>query len=48
MAVEEAADAFYESAEYRPYREAGRAGAESEFLLVAGQDVNGVAGISDG
>jgi uncharacterized protein (DUF1330 family) len=39
------ADAFYESEEYRPYREARRAGARNEFLLVAGEDVNGVAKI---
>ncbi|MGH2912247.1 MAG: DUF1330 domain-containing protein [Solirubrobacteraceae bacterium] len=42
----EAADSFYESDEYRPYREARREGAESEFFLVAGEDVNGVARIS--
>jgi uncharacterized protein (DUF1330 family) len=42
----EAADAFYESEEYRPYREARRGGARNEFFLVAGEDVNGVARIS--
>lgn len=42
----EAADAFYESKEYRPYREARREGARNEFLLVAGEDVNGVAKIA--
>ncbi len=41
----EAADEFYESEEYRPYREARREGARNEFLLVAGEDVNGVARI---
>jgi len=41
----EAADTFYESDEYRPHREARRAGARNEFLLVAGEDVNGVARI---
>jgi uncharacterized protein (DUF1330 family) len=46
-ASKEAADAFYESEEYRPYREARRAGAENEFFLVAGKDVNGVARISE-
>jgi uncharacterized protein (DUF1330 family) len=40
-----AADEFYESEEYRPYREARRAGARNEFLLVSGEDVNGVARI---
>ena len=43
----EAADAFYESEEYRPHREARRQGARNEFLLVAGDDVNGVARISE-
>jgi uncharacterized protein (DUF1330 family) len=42
-----AADAFYESDEYRPYREARREGAKNEFFLVAGEDVNGVASISE-
>ncbi len=41
----EAADAFYESEEYRPYREARRAGAVNRFLLVTGEDVNGLARI---
>ncbi len=35
------------SEEYRPYREARGAGARNEFLLVAGDDVNGVAQISE-
>ena len=43
----EAADAFYDSEEYRPYREARRAGARNEFFLVSGDDVNGVAKIAD-
>jgi len=34
----EAAEAFYESEEYRPYREARRAGSSGAFLLVAGED----------
>ena len=42
---EAAAKAFYESEEYRPLREARRAGSRGEFLLVAGEDVNGVARI---
>ncbi|HVA20139.1 MAG TPA: DUF1330 domain-containing protein [Solirubrobacteraceae bacterium] len=42
----EAADAFYESEEYRPYRDRRQAGARNEFLLVTGEDVNGVAEIS--
>ena len=34
----EAAEAFYESEEYRPYRESRIAGAKNEFVLVAGED----------
>lgn len=36
---------FYDSEEYRPFRERRLAGAENVFLLVAGEDVNGVASI---
>lgn len=43
----EAAEEFYESEEYRPYREARGAGASNEFLLVAGEDSGGVARISE-
>ena len=39
----EVADEFYESDEYRPYRERRRAGARNEFFLVAGEDVTGAA-----
>jgi len=39
----EAAEAFYASEEYRPYRERRRSGARNEFVLVAGGDVTGVA-----
>jgi uncharacterized protein (DUF1330 family) len=39
----DAAEVFYDSEEYRPYRESRRAGARNEFLLVAGDDVNGLA-----
>ncbi len=42
----EAALAFYESEQYRPYRERRLAGARNEMLLVAGEDVNGVARMS--
>lgn len=42
----EAANDFYESDEYRGYREARRAGARNEFVLIAGEDVNGVARIA--
>lgn len=35
----EKALAFYESEEYRPYRQNRIAGAKNEFLLVAGEDV---------
>jgi uncharacterized protein (DUF1330 family) len=41
----EAAMDFYESDEYRGHREARRAGARNEFVLAAGEDVNGVARI---
>ena len=43
----EAAEAFYESEEYRPYREARIAGAQNEFLLVAGEDVTKAAHIAE-
>ena len=39
----EAARAFYESEEYRPYRERRLAGARSEFILVAGEDMTRTA-----
>jgi uncharacterized protein (DUF1330 family) len=42
----EAADAFYASDEYAPFRSARIAGAHNDFLLVAGEDVGGVAHIS--
>jgi uncharacterized protein (DUF1330 family) len=42
---QEVAAEFYESLEYRPYREARIAGTHSQFFLVAGEDVNGVARI---
>lgn len=41
----EAAEAFYESPEYQPYREARLAGARNELFLVPGEDVSGVARI---
>jgi uncharacterized protein (DUF1330 family) len=37
------ADSFYESDDYRPYRERRLAGSRSESVLVAGEDVNNVA-----
>ena len=43
----ETADAFYESDEYRPYREARVNGARNQFFLVSGEDVNGVASIPE-
>ena len=43
----EVGDEFYESEEYRPYREGRRQGARNEFLLVAGEDVNGLAQIAE-
>jgi uncharacterized protein (DUF1330 family) len=38
----EAAMAFYDSDEYRPYRDSRRNGSTGEFLLVAGEDINHV------
>jgi uncharacterized protein (DUF1330 family) len=43
----ESATAFYESEEYRPYRQKRLAGAKNEFLLVAGEDVAQTAHIPD-
>ena len=43
----EAALAFHESEEYRPYRESRLQGSTNEFLLVAGEDINKVANIPD-
>ena len=43
----EAAMAFYESEEYRPYRESRLRGSKGEFLLVAGEDINKAANIAD-
>jgi uncharacterized protein (DUF1330 family) len=43
----EVAEEFYASEEYRPYREARGEGARNEFLLVAGEDVNGLARMAD-
>ena len=39
----EAAEAFYASAAYASHRQARIRGAVNEFLLVSGEDVNGVA-----
>lgn len=41
------AETFYESAEYRPYRESRINGSVGEFLLVAGEDVANAAHIPD-
>jgi uncharacterized protein (DUF1330 family) len=41
-----AAEAFYNSDEYRPHREARGAGARNEFRLVAGEDVTGAAKVA--
>ena len=43
----EAAMAFYESEEYRPYRESRIAGSINEFILVPGEDVTGTARMAD-
>ncbi|MFA5940188.1 MAG: DUF1330 domain-containing protein [Sinimarinibacterium sp.] len=39
----DAAQAFYESEEYRPFRDARIAGSQGRFVLVAGEDINQVA-----
>ena len=41
----QAAQDFYDSEEYRPHREARRAGARNRFLIVSGEDVNRAARI---
>jgi uncharacterized protein (DUF1330 family) len=43
----ETAVSFYESEEYRPYRQNRIAGAKNEFLLVAGEDVTQTARIAE-
>lgn len=43
----EAAEEFYESDEYRPYRESRIAGASNDFALIAGEDMNKLARIGD-
>jgi len=43
----EAAQEFYESAEYRPYRDSRFAGARSRFSLIAGEDAAKAARIPD-
>ncbi|HZS07650.1 MAG TPA: DUF1330 domain-containing protein [Blastocatellia bacterium] len=43
----EAAVAFYESDEYRPYRESRIKGARNEFVLVAGEDIAKAAQVAD-
>lgn len=42
----EAAEDFYHSEEYRPYRETRIAGAKNEFLLVAGEDMTKTAQVA--
>jgi len=44
---QDAAKAFYECEEYRPYRQSRIAGAKNELLLVAGEDMTRTAQISD-
>ena|SRR6266850_794993 len=43
----ESAMAFFESEEYKPYRQNRRAGAENEFLLAAGEDLAKAAHIPE-
>lgn len=42
----EAVKAFYDSEEYRPFRQARIAGSVGEFLLVDGEDINQPSGKS--
>ena len=39
----QAAEAFYQSDEYKHHRESRRSGSTGEFVLVAGEDINRVA-----
>jgi uncharacterized protein (DUF1330 family) len=41
----EAAERFYASEEYKPFLASRLAGSNGEFVLIAGEDVNGVARI---
>jgi uncharacterized protein (DUF1330 family) len=43
----DAAMAFYESDEYKPYRQSRINGAKNEFVLVAGEDIAKAAQIAD-
>jgi uncharacterized protein (DUF1330 family) len=43
----DAAMAFYESDEYKPYRQSRMDGARNEFVLVAGEDIARAARIAD-
>jgi uncharacterized protein (DUF1330 family) len=43
----EIAQSFYESDEYRPYREARLAGSVSQMLFVAGEDLTKLARIAE-
>jgi uncharacterized protein (DUF1330 family) len=42
----DAALAFYESEEYKPYRQSRRAGARNDLVLVAGEDIAKTAQIA--
>jgi uncharacterized protein (DUF1330 family) len=44
----EAAHTFYNSDEYKPHLASRRNGSTGEFVLIAGEDVNGVAHMSPG
>lgn len=43
----ESAEAFYRSEEYKPYLQSRLAGAKTEFLLVAGEDIAKTAHIAE-
>jgi uncharacterized protein (DUF1330 family) len=45
--TKESAEAFYDSEEYRPYRQRRIAGGRNEFLLVAGEDVAKMAKMAE-
>ncbi len=43
----EAAKAFYDSDEYKPYLQSRKQGSKGEFVLVPGEDINKMAQMAD-
>lgn len=43
----EAAERFYGSDEYRPFLQKRKAGANNQFMLIAGEDITGAAQMRD-